>query len=120
MDRVPGQSINLEFIANGQKFTGVATIDEAAKTLEVQAGAMGQTYHLKFQLNPAGEWGLHITGDVMGAVDCKWTMQKDFKMGQIIITHKGQNFVFMQLKGEAEMTRMAGLRIPMFFDYVLK
>jgi len=120
MDRVPHQSFNLEFIANGQKFTGVATIDEAAKTLEMHAGAMGQTYHLKLQLNPAGEWGIHITGDVMGAVNCKWTMQKDFKMGQIIITHKGQNFVFMQLKGEAEMTKIAGLRIPMFFDYVMK
>ena len=52
-------------------------------------------------------WGLHepqmhVTGDVDGPVDAKWTMQKDFTMGEDVVKYKNQNFAFMQLKGNAE------------------
>merc|ERR1712013_963283 len=66
--------------------------------------------------NPSGMWGLHVTGDVDGPVDIKWTMQKDFTMGEISMKYKNQNYAFMQLKGNAEMRGM----IPVMFDYVVK
>merc|ERR1712121_144559 len=57
---------------------------------------------LDFDLNPAGMWDLHVTGDVDGPVDAKWTMQKDFTMGEVVVKYKNQNFAFMQLKGKAK------------------
>merc|ERR1712110_291991 len=56
------------------------------------------------------------TGDVEGPVDAKWTMQKDFTMGEISIKYKNQNYAFMQLKGNAEKRGM----FPVMFDYVVK
>merc|ERR550539_2325141 len=61
-------------------------------------------------------WGLHVTGDVDGPVDAKWTMQKDWTMGEIVMKYKNQNYAFMQLKGNAEMRGM----FPVMFDYVVK
>merc|ERR1712158_197097 len=76
----------------------------------------GKHYNLDFDLNPAGMWGLHVTGDVDGPVDAKWTMQKDWTMGEIVMKYKNQNYAFMQLKGNAEMRGM----FPVMFDYVVK
>ena len=66
-------------------------------------------------------WGLHepqmhVTGDVDGPVDAKWTMQKDFTMGEVVVKYKNQNFAFMQLKGNAEKHGM----FPVMFDYFVK
>merc|ERR1712088_1089474 len=69
-------------------------------------------YNFDFDLNPAGMWGLHVTGDVDGPVDAKWTMQKDWTMGEIVMKYKNQNYAFMQLKGNAEMRGM----FPVMFD----
>merc|ERR1711963_1230918 len=76
----------------------------------------GKHFNVDFDLNPSGMWGLHVTGDVEGPVDIKWTMQKDFTMGEISMKYKNQNYAFMQLKGNAEMRGM----IPVMFDYVVK
>merc|ERR1711963_870663 len=76
----------------------------------------GKHFNVDFDLNPSGMWGLHVTGDVDGPVDIKWTMQKDFTMGEISMKYKNQNYAFMQLKGNAEMSGM----IPVMFDYVVK
>merc|ERR1711994_655585 len=73
-------------------------------------------FNVDFDLNPSGMWGLHVTGDVDGPVDIKWTMQKDFTMGEVSMKYKNQNYAFMQLKGNAEMRGM----IPVMFDYVVK
>merc|ERR1712233_306144 len=48
--------------------------------------------------------------------DAKWTMQKDFTMGEIAIKYKNHNYAFMQLKGNAEKRGM----FPVMFDYVVK
>ena len=76
----------------------------------------GHNVHLDFVLNPSGEWGLHVTGDVYGPVDAKWTMQPDFKKGDIVVKHQNKNIAFIQLTGEAEL---AG-PVPMFLNYVIK
>merc|ERR1712109_164558 len=76
----------------------------------------GKHYTLDFDLNPSGMWGIHITGDVDGPVDAKWTMQKDYTMGEIVVKYKNQNYAFMQLKGNAEMRGV----FPVVFDYVVK
>merc|ERR1712088_738807 len=84
--------------------------------LKVDSEFTGKHYNLDFDLNPAGMWGLHVTGDVDGPVDAKWTMQKDWTMGEIVMKYKNQNYAFMQLKGNAEMRGM----FPVMFDYVVK
>merc|ERR1712088_1143278 len=66
--------------------------------LKVDSEFTGKHYNLDFDLNPAGMWGLHVTGDVDGPVDAKWTMQKYWTMGEIVMKYKNQNYAFMQLK----------------------
>merc|ERR1712012_691985 len=76
----------------------------------------GEKYFMNFDVNPAGQWGLHVTGDIDGPIDAKWTMQKDFKQGEVNIKYKNQNYGVMQLKGDSHMEGM----IPAMFDYVVK
>merc|ERR1712121_270968 len=97
--------MTIEAGIDGQKWTGVANLNqgEMKLNLKVDSEFTGKHYTLDFDLNPAGLWGLHVTGDVDGPVDAKWTMQKDFTMGEIVVKYKNQNYAFMQLKGNAEM-----------------
>merc|ERR1719195_110698 len=89
---------------------------EMKLNLKMDSEFSGKHFNVDFDLNPSGMWGLHVTGDVDGPVDIKWTMQKDFTMGEISMKYKNQNYAFMQLKGNAEMRDM----IPVMFDYVVK
>merc|ERR1712088_963697 len=118
VDRVPGQKMTIEATIDGQKWTGVGTLNQGDMklNLKVDSEFTGKHYTLDFDLNPAGMWGIHVTGDVDGPVDAKWTMQKDFTMGEIVVKYKTQNYAFMQLKGNAEMRGM----FPVMFDYVVK
>merc|ERR1712061_809551 len=118
IDRVPGQKMTIEAVIDGQKWTGVGTLNQGDMklNLKVDSEFTGKHYNMDFDLNPAGMWGLHVTGDVEGPVDAKWTMEKDFTMGEISIKYKNQNYAFMQLKGNAEMRGM----FPVMFDYVVK
>merc|ERR1712158_17939 len=118
IDRVPGQKMTVEATINGQKWTGVGNLNQGEMKLNLKMDSefTGKHYNLDFDLNPAGMWGLHVTGDVDGPVDAKWTMQKDWTMGEIVMKYKNQNYAFMQLKGNAEMRGM----FPVMFDYVVK
>merc|ERR1712209_49767 len=118
VDRVPGQSITIEATVNGQKWTGVATLNKADMKLNLRMNSKltGEKYFMNFDVNPAGQWGLHVTGDIDGPIDAKWTMQKDFKQGEVNIKYKNQNYGVMQLKGDSHMEGM----IPAMFDYVVK
>merc|ERR1712165_359157 len=118
IDRIPGQKMTIEAVIDGQKWTGVGTLNqgEMKLNLKVDSEFTGKHYTLDFDLNPAGMWGIHVTGEVDGPVDAKWTMQKDFTMGEIVVKYKNQNYAFMQLKGNAEMRGM----FPVMFDYVVK
>merc|ERR1712200_322114 len=89
---------------------------EMKLNLKMDSEFTGKHYTLDFDLNPSGMWGIHITGDVDGPVDAKWTMQKDYTMGEIVVKYKNQNYAFMQLKGNAEMRVL----FPVAFDYVVK
>merc|ERR1712168_696250 len=118
VERIPGQKMTIEATIDGQKWTGVANLNqgEMKLNLKVDSEFTGKHYTLDFDLNPAGMWGLHVTGDVEGPVDAKWTMQKDFTMGEIVVKYKNQNYAFMRLKGNAEMRGL----FPVMFDYVVK
>merc|ERR1711992_67520 len=118
IDRVPGQKMTIEATINGQKWTGVGDLNQGEMKLNLKMDSefSGKHFNVDFDLNPSGMWGLHVTGDVDGPVDIKWTMQKDFTMGEISMKYKNQNYAFMQLKGNAEMRGM----IPVMFDYVVK
>merc|ERR1712200_148440 len=89
---------------------------EMKLNLKMDSEFTGKHYTLDFDLNPSGMWGIHITGDVDGPVDAKWTMQEDYTMGEIVVKYKNQNYAFMQLKGNAEMRGV----FPVVFDYVVK
>merc|ERR1712212_79776 len=118
VDRVPGQKMTIEATINGQKWTGVGNLNQGEMKLNLKMDSefTGKHFNVDFDLNPAGMWGLHVTGDVEGPVDAKWTMQQDFTMGEIAIKYKNQNYAFMQLKGNAEKRGM----FPIMFDYVVK
>merc|ERR1712020_317088 len=74
--------MTIEAVIDGQKWTGVGTLNQGDMklNLKVDSEFTGKHYNLDFDLNPAGMWGLHVTGDVDGPVDAKWTMQKDWTM----------------------------------------
>merc|ERR1712212_204845 len=118
VDRVPGQKMTTEATVNGKKWTGVGNLNQGEMKLNLKMDSefTGKHYTLDFDLNPSGMWGIHITGDVDGPVDAKWTMQKDYTMGEIVVKYKNQNYAFMQLKGNAEMRGV----FPVVFDYVVK
>merc|ERR1711962_26465 len=118
VDRVPGQKMTIEATVNGKKWTGVGNLNQGEMKLNLKMDSefTGKHYTLDFDLNPSGMWGIHITGDVDGPVDAKWTMQKDYTMGEIVVKYKNQNYAFMQLKGNAEMRGV----FPVVFDYVVK
>jgi hypothetical protein len=114
--RVPGKSIAIDFIVNGKKWTGVGTIDIAAKKLNLQAANDGKNWNLDFDLNPAGDWGLHLTGDVEGPIDARLSMKKDFKEGELVVKYKGQSYAFVKMTGNAEFDGI----IPKLFDFKIK
>merc|ERR1711928_202662 len=118
VDRVPGQKMTIEATVNGKKWTGVGNLNQGEMKLNLKMDSefTGKHHTLDFDLNPSGMWGIHITGDVDGPVDAKWTMQKDYTMGEIVVKYKNQNYAFMQLKGNAEMRGV----FPVVFDYVVK
>merc|ERR1712013_111167 len=118
VDRVQGQKMTIEATINGKKWTGVGNLNQGEMKLNLKMDSefTGKHYTLDFDLNPSGMWGIHITGDVDGPVDAKWTMQKDYTMGEIVVKYKNQNYAFMQLKGNAEMRGV----FPVVFDYVVK
>merc|ERR1711971_890022 len=120
IDRVPGQSITIEATINGQKWTGVGTLNKADMKLNLRMNSElnGKKYFVNFDLNPAGQWGMHITGDIDGPLDAKWTMQKDFKQGEVSMKYKNQNYGVMQLKGDTDLGDTGF--IPIMFDYVVK
>jgi len=107
VDRIPGQSITIEATVNGQKWTGVATLNKADMKLNLRMNSelTGEKYFMNFDVNPAGQWGLHVTGDIDGPIDAKWTMQKDFKQGEVSIKYKNQNYGMVQLKGDYKLSR---------------
>merc|ERR1712130_884430 len=79
--------------------------------------------HMLFNFEEDNKWELKIDrvpGQKMtieAVIDGqKWTMQKDFTMGEVAVKYKNQNFAFMQLKGNAEKRGM----FPVMFDYVVK
>merc|ERR1712013_525547 len=118
VDRVPGQKMTIEATVNGKKWTGVGNLNQGEMKLNLKMDSefTGKHYTLDFDLNASGMWGIHITGDVDGPVDAKWTMQKGYTMGEIVVKYKNQNYAFMQLKGNAEMRGV----FPVVFDYVVK
>merc|ERR1711971_638191 len=117
-NRMPKPFLDIEAVIDGQKWTGEGTLNQGDMKLNLKMDSefMGKHFNVDFDLNPAGMWGLHVTGDVDGPVDAKWTMQKDFTMGEISIKYKNKNYAFMQLKGNAEKRGM----FPVMFDYVVK
>merc|ERR1712179_9859 len=116
IEKVPGESITVGAKLNDAHYTGRAVIDKAAKKLSVMADMNGEDFLLNFVLNPSDNWGLHITGNVLGSVNVKWTMQEDFKKGVIVAKHNNKIIALIQLAGKAEM---AGT-IPVFFNYAIK
>merc|ERR1711962_353820 len=116
--RDPDQKITNEVTDNRKKWTGVGNLNQGEMKLNLKMDSefTGKHYTLDFDLNPSGMWGIHITGDVDGPVDAKWTMQKDYTMGEIVVKYKNQYYAFMQLKGNAEMRGV----FPVVFDYVVK
>merc|ERR1719264_2345308 len=76
IDRVPGQSITIEATINGQKWTGVGTLNKADMKLNLRMNSelSGKKYFMNFDLNPAGQWGMHITGDIDGPLGIQRTI----------------------------------------------
>merc|ERR1712002_475877 len=85
VDRVPGQKMTIEAVIDGKKWTGVGTLNqgEMKLNLKMDCEITGKHFNLDFDLNPAGMWGLHVTGDVDGPVDAKWTT--DLKRGGVSV-----------------------------------
>merc|ERR1719494_177044 len=103
VDRVPGQKMTIEATVNGKKWTGVGNLNQGEMKLNLKMDSefTGKHYTLDFDLNPSGMWGIHITGDVDGPVDAKWTMQKDYTMGEIVVKYKNKDA--MEHQGKAKM-----------------
>merc|ERR1719216_478334 len=118
VDRVPGQKMTIEAVVNGQKWTGVGTLNQGDMKLNLKMDSefTGKHFNVDFDLNPAGMWGMHVTGNVDGPVDAKWTMQQDWTMGEIVMKYKNQNYAFMQLKGNAEMRGMFPVMVLVLHD----
>merc|ERR550532_3063936 len=66
IDRVPGQKMTIEATINGQKWTGVGNLNQGDMKLNLKMDSefTGKHFSVDFDLNPAGMWGLHVTGDV--------------------------------------------------------
>merc|ERR1719430_1831836 len=75
---VESEKMTIEATVNGKKWTGVGNLNQGEMKLNLKMDSefTGKHYTLDFDLNPSGMWGIHITGDVDGPVDAKWTMQK--------------------------------------------
>merc|ERR1719239_1202306 len=60
--------MTIEAVIDGQKWTGEGTLNQGDMklNLKVDSEFTGKHYTLDFDLNPAGTWGLHVTGDVDG------------------------------------------------------
>merc|ERR1711962_323667 len=70
--------MTIEATVNGKKWTGVGNLNQGEMKLNLKMDSefTGKHYTLDFDLNPSGMWGIHITGDVDGPVDAKWTMRR--------------------------------------------
>merc|ERR1739844_154228 len=114
VSRVPGKSITVNFLQNGVGYTLVASIDKAAWTANVKVTVPGRKFNLNFQLNPAGKWGVQITGDVYGPVGIMMVLSKDLKEAELNIKHRDNVYALVRLTGDVKMNGL----VPQKFKYV--
>jgi hypothetical protein len=73
----------------------------------------GKTFHLDVQLNPAGKWGVKMTGDINGPLGVMVVMSKDFKQAELNIKHRENVYAHITCNGNVEMNGI----IPKKFKY---
>jgi len=122
IDRVPGQSITAVVIINGIERTLVGTLDKAARKLNIRSTCPDKTYNVDVQMNPNGEWGFTVKGDVEGPIDAKMTLKKDYKTAELVVKHNNKNYAFVKVTGDATVQRMPlyGVWMPTKADYTMK
>merc|ERR1712088_366250 len=113
VSRVPGKSITVNFLQNGVGYTLVASMNKAAWTANVKVTIPGKTFHLDVALNPAGKYGVQVTGDINGPLGVLVVVNKDLTGAEIDIKHRDNVYALVKLVGDATL---AGV-IPTKFKY---
>merc|ERR1712088_1171834 len=113
VSRVPGKSITVNFLLNGVGYTLVASMYKAAWTADVKVTIPGKTFNLAVALNPAGKYGVQVTGDINGPLGVLVVVNKDLTGAEIDIKHRDNVYALVKLVGDATL---AGV-IPTKFKY---
>merc|ERR1719402_639858 len=112
--RVPGKSITINFLQNGVGYTVVASMNKATWTANLKVTIPGKTFNLDVALNPAGKYGIGITGDVNGPLEVLMVLSKDSKEAELNIKHKENVYALVKLTGDVKMNGL----VPHKFKYV--
>merc|ERR1711881_679234 len=114
VSRVPGKSITVNFLQNGVGYTFVASMNKAAWTANVKVTIPGKTFHLDVALNPAGKYGVQVTGDINGPLGVLMVLSKDYKEAEINIKHRDNVYALVKFTGDVKMNGL----VPQKFKYV--
>merc|ERR1711881_804510 len=114
VSRVPGKSITVNFLQNGVGYTLVASMNKAAWTANVKVTIPGRKFNLNVALNPAGKYGVQVTGDINGPLGVLMVLSKDYKEAEINIKHRDNVYALVKLTGDVKMNGL----VPQKFKYV--
>merc|ERR1712088_1054045 len=114
VSRVPGKSITVNFLLNGVGYTLVASMNKAAWTANVKVTIPGNTFNLDVALNPAGKYGVQVTGDINGPLGVLMVLSKDYKEAEINIKHRDNVYALVKFTGDVKMNGL----VPQKFKYV--
>merc|ERR1719219_2906039 len=88
-------------------------MNKAAWTADVKVTIPGKTFNLAVALNPAGKYGVQVTGDINGPLGVLIVVNKDLTGAEIDIKHRDNVYALVKLVGDATL---AGV-IPTKFKY---
>merc|ERR1739842_136215 len=89
-------------------------IDKAVWTANVKITIPGKIVKLNVALNPAGKYGVQVTGDIEGPLKVLMVLSKDFKKAELNIKHNNHVYALVKLTGDVKMNGL----VPQKFKYV--
>jgi len=117
MNRVRGSSFIVSPMVNGHEYTAVISPNLQAGKISIHStSGRAKTHEAEIVYNPIStEYGVYISGNVFGPLDCRFILEKNLKSAQVIVSHNKINYAYVNVVGDIKMAAM----LPQYFRYTV-
>merc|ERR1711970_627902 len=117
MNRVRGSSLIVSPMVNGHEYTAVISPNLQARKISIHStSGRAKTHEAEIVYNPIStEYGVYMSGNVFGPLDCRFILEKNLKSAQVIVSHNKINYAYVNMVGDIKMAAM----LPLYFKYTI-